>query len=1070
MKGKTAYNKVLVIGSGPIVIGQGAEFDYSGTQACQVLKQEGIEVVLVNSNPATIMTDKTIADKVYMEPLTVEFLEKVIVKEKPDAMLAGMGGQTALNLTMELWDAGVLAKHNVKVIGTSLESIKEAEDRDLFKIAMESIGQPVIDSRVASSVEEARRIAEGIGLPVVVRPAFTLGGTGGGIVETMDELEDIAAKGIAFSIADQVLIEKSIKGWKEVEYEMMRDARGTAIAVCNMENIDPVGIHTGDSIVIAPSQTLNDHEYQMLRTASIDIVNKLGIEGGCNVQLALHPESQDYFIIEVNPRVSRSSSLASKATGYPIAKVATKIALGYALDEIENDITGKTKACFEPTLDYCVVKIPKWPFDKFKEAKKLLGTMMMATGEVMAIGNNFESALLKALRSLEASQETLDYISAKEMTLDELLYKVKKSDDERIFYVAELIRREVSLLKIKAETGIDFFFLKKIAGIVHLEESIRGRMLEYLSPDLIMKLKKKGFSDKGMASLMKETNMLDIYNYRKEHGIEVSYKMVDTCGGEFDAKSPYYYSTYADHDEVEVTDKKKVLVVGSGPIRIGQGVEFDYCSVHGVLALKEEGIEGIIINNNPETVSTDFDISDKLYFEPITEEDVQNIIDKESPEGVILQFGGQTAVKLAEYLDERGIKILGTSYDSVDLTEDRDRFIERMSELDLPYPRGMGVTSVEQGVIEAEKLGYPLIVRPSYVIGGLGMQVVTDEVGLRKYLENSITPNQKNPVLIDQYMAGKEIEVDAISDGEDILIPGIMEHLEEAGVHSGDSISIYPTISLTQKHKDQLLEYTKRIARGFNLVGLLNIQYVLYNDDIYILEVNPRASRTVPFISKVTDIPMIDLATKVMLGKDLKSLGYGLDLADEKDYFAVKHPVFSMEKILDTEIALGPEMKSTGEILSMEKTLDKALFKGFMSTYQNALKGSKVFVSLPDNLKEKFVEPMKTLVNKGYTVICTKGTYEFMKASGIDTRAMTICPYEDKELHKVLQDPELAFVVALPKKGHNNSTFGFKVRRLSVEKKLPCLTSFDTAKALTEIIGHGITSAEIEVYDICSVS
>jgi len=1068
MKGKTAYKKVLVIGSGPIIIGQGAEFDYSGTQACQILRQEGIEVILVNSNPATIMTDKTIADKVYMEPLTVDFLEKVIIKEKPDAMIAGMGGQTALNLAMEMWDAGILDTYNVKVIGTSLDSIREAEDRELFKISMESIDQPVIDSRVASSVEEAKSIAEEIGLPVVVRPAFTLGGTGGGIVETMDELEDIAAKGIQFSIADQVLIEKSIKGWKEIEYEMMRDSRGTAIAVCNMENIDPVGIHTGDSIVIAPSQTLNDHEYQMLRTASIDIVNKLKIEGGCNVQLALHPESKRYYIIEVNPRVSRSSSLASKATGYPIAKVATKIALGYTLDEIENDITGKTKACFEPTLDYCVVKIPKWPFDKFKDAKKILGTMMMATGEVMAIGNNFESALLKALRSLETAQETLDYLPAKEFTLDELLLKIKKSDDERIFYLAELIRRQVGLLKIKAETGIDFFFLKKIAGIVKLEEEIRNRMLEYIDPEQIQKLKKKGFSDIGMAKLMLNTDPMDIYNYRKDNNINVSYKMVDTCGGEFDAQSPYYYSTYDAFDEVEVSDKKKVLVVGSGPIRIGQGVEFDYCSVHGVLTLREAGIEGIIINNNPETVSTDFDISDKLYFEPITEEDVQNIIDKENPEGVILQFGGQTAVKLAEYLDKQGVKILGTSFDSVDLTEDRDRFIERMAELKLPFPKGIGVMSVNDGIKQAEILGYPLIVRPSYVIGGLGMQVVHEEKELIKYLENSMTPDQKNPILIDQYMPGIEIEVDAISDGTEILIPGIMEHLEQAGVHSGDSISIYPPVNLSEEHKRQLLDYTKQIATGFNLVGLLNIQYVLYGENLYILEVNPRASRTVPFISKVTDVPMVDLATKVMLGSSLETLGYGIGIAEEKEFYAVKHPVFSMEKILDTEIALGPEMKSTGEVLSLEKTLDKALFKGFLSTYQNTLNGSKVFVSLPDSYKLSFVGSMKKLIESGYEVICTEGTYKYMSDAGIDPTAMSQCPYDEKVLHKSLQDPELAFVVALPKKGHNNSTFGFKIRRLSVEKKLPCLTSFDTARALVNIIGKGIKSSDIEVYDICT--
>ncbi len=1069
MIGKTIYKKVLVIGSGPIIIGQGAEFDYSGTQACQVLKEEGIEVVLVNSNPATIMTDKTIADKVYMEPLTTEFLEKVIIEEKPDALIAGMGGQTALNLAMELWDAQILSKYNVEVIGTSLESIREAEDRELFKLAMESIDQPVIDSQVASSVEEAVSIANQIGLPVVVRPAFTLGGTGGGIVDSLDALKDIAAKGIAFSLADQVLIEKSIKGWKEVEYEMMRDAQGTAISVCNMENIDPVGIHTGDSIVIAPSQTLNDHEYQMLRSASINIVNKLEIEGGCNVQLALHPESKKYYIIEVNPRVSRSSSLASKATGYPIAKVATKIALGYSLEEIDNDITGKTKACFEPTLDYCVVKIPKWPFDKFKEANKALGTMMMATGEVMAIGNNFESALLKALRSLETDQENLYYPPAKQMTLDTLLKKIKKSDDERIFYLAELMRRQVGLPKIKAETGIDYFFLKKIFKIVKLEEKIRGRMLEYIEPELVMRLKKKGFSDVGMSKLMLKTTARDIYEYRKENKIEVSYKMVDTCGGEFDAKSPYYYSTYDDSDEVEVSDKNKVLVIGSGPIRIGQGVEFDYCSVHGVLALKEQGIEGIIINNNPETVSTDFNISDKLYFEPITCEDVQNIIDKEDPDGVILQFGGQTAVKLAEYLCERGVNILGTSFDSVDLTEDRDRFIDRMQELQLPYPKGAGVLSVKEGLEQAKNLGYPLIVRPSYVIGGLGMQVVYEEESLSKYLENAITPDQKNPVLIDQYMPGIEIEVDAISDGVDVLIPGIMEHLEQAGVHSGDSISIYPTVNLTDAHKSQLLQYTRSIAQGFKLVGLLNIQYVLYNDNIYVLEVNPRASRTVPFISKVTDVPMVNLATKVMLGSTLESLGYGVDIKTEKDYFAVKHPVFSMEKILDTEIALGPEMKSTGEILSKEKTLSKALFKGFVSTYQNAMKGSKVFVSLPDSHKASFVESVNKLIAKGYSITCTQGTYDHLLESGIHSNVLNCCPYDEKKLHQELQDPELAFVVALPKKGHNNSTFGFKIRRLSVEKKLPCLTSFDTAVALVDIIDQDIQVRDIDIFDICAV-
>ncbi len=1058
------YKKILVIGSGPIIIGQGAEFDYSGTQACNVLKEEGIETVLVNSNPATIMTDQTVADKVYMEPLTTAFLTKIIEKERPDALIPGMGGQTALNLAMSLWKEGVLDQFDVEVLGTSLEAIEEAEDRDLFKSAMERIQQPVMESRTASSVEEAVAIGLEIGLPVVVRPAFTLGGTGGGIVETVEELKDIAEKGIEFSIADQVLIEKSIKGWKEIEYEMMRDAKGTTIAVCNMENIDPVGIHTGDSIVVAPSQTLNDHEYQMLRTASIEIVDALQIQGGCNVQLALNPSSKEYYIIEVNPRVSRSSSLASKATGYPIAKVATKIALGYHLDQIENDITGKTKACFEPALDYCVVKIPKWPFDKFKEANASLGTMMMATGEVMAIGNTFESALLKAIRSCEDGRESLRWDYAAKMTLDHLFIQLDKADHQRIFYLAELMRRQVGIPKLQALTGIEWYFLNKIKGILLLEATIKDRMLDFVEPSTMALLKQKGFSDQTIASLLLGVKASDVRQCRLSHGIQPAYKMVDTCGAEFEAQSPYYYSTYDQEDEVVQLEGDKVVVIGSGPIRIGQGVEFDYCSVHGVKALKDAGYRGFIINNNPETVSTDFDVSDSLFFEPITAEDVLNVVDRIGAKGVILQFGGQTAVKLAKAMEENGVTILGTSFDAIDQTEDRDRFIQGMDDLGLPYPKGRAIRSLEEGLVAAGDLGYPLMVRPSYVIGGLGMEIVHEVGELTKYIQNALEEDQDQTILIDQYLYGTEVEVDAVSDGEDVLIPGIMEHLEAAGVHSGDSISIYPPVHLSQDQKDQIYQITRAVAKGFGLVGVLNIQFVIQEGKLFVLEVNPRASRTVPFISKVTDLPVIAIATEVMLGKTLSELPYGCGLHPEPSFYAVKHPVFSMEKILEAEVALGPEMKSTGEILSMDLSLDHALYKGFTASLGRPLVGKTLLVSLPDASKEDFGAEALALSATGYKLMATPGTYAALHKHGVHPDHMIMVQRTYEGINEALKSPDLAMVFTVPTKGKVTDTLGFQLRRMAFERKVPCLTSMDTIRALSGLLAKDLKQENMSVY------
>ena len=919
-----SIKKVLVIGSGPIVIGQAAEFDYSGTQACQAIKDEGIDVVLVNSNPATIMTDRGMATNTYIEPLTAEYVEKIIQKERPDSIIAGMGGQTGLNLACELYDKGVFEKYNMNVIGTSIPSIKEGEDRDSFKRLMERTNQPIAPSEIVTDVESGLAFAKKIGYPVIVRPAYTLGGTGGGIAEDPEQLETILSQGLHLSRVGQVLLEKSIKGWKEIEFEVMRDGAGNCITVCSMENIDPVGVHTGDSIVVAPALTLADKEYQMLRKAAIDIINSIEIKGGCNVQFALDPESFNYAVIEINPRVSRSSALASKATGYPIAKIAAKIALGYNLDEIKNAVTGKTYACFEPAIDYVVTKIPKWPFDKFFGAKRNLGTKMMATGEIMAIGNTLESSLLKGIRSLEIKQYTLERKSSKKRTTVELKQRVIVPDDERLFDLAELIRRNYNMEKLAEITGMDPFFLQKIKNIVDAEEELKKYKLADLNYDILKKYKKMGFSDKGISELI-GCDADEVYNLRKSLGIIPVYKMVDTCAGEFEAVSPYYYSTYDETTESFPSDKKKVIVIGSGPIRIGQGIEFDYCSVHSVLSLEKAGIETIIINNNPETVSTDFDTSDKLYFEPLTEEDVYNIIELEKPDGVILQFGGQTAIKLANFLDSMHVPVLGTQPKYIDEAEDREKFDEMLEKLNIKRPKGKAVWSVKEGIEEANKLEYPLLVRPSYVLGGQGMEITRNEIDLVRYLTDAFIKDTKNPVLIDRYLGGRELEVDAICDGTDVLIPGIMEHLERAGVHSGDSISIYPPQNVPQHIIDKIVDVTYRIALELKVIGMINIQFIEFRDELYIIEVNPRSSRTVPYITKVTNVPVIDIATNIMLGKTLKEMGYSTGIAPQTNTVAIKVPVFSTEKLPQVEVSLGPEMRSTGEVLGVGQNFHEAM-------------------------------------------------------------------------------------------------------------------------------------------------
>ncbi|HHD2717614.1 carbamoyl-phosphate synthase large subunit [Clostridium perfringens] len=1058
--------KVLVIGSGPIIIGQAAEFDYSGTQACQALKEEGIEVVLVNSNPATIMTDKEIADKVYLEPLTVEFVEKVIEKERPDSLLAGMGGQTGLNLAVELYEKGILDKYNVKVIGTSIESIKEGEDRELFRDMMNRINQPVIQSEIITDLDSGIAFARKIGYPVIVRPAYTLGGTGGGIANNEEELIETLTSGLQLSTIGQVLLEKSVKGWKEIEYEVMRDSFGNCITVCNMENIDPVGIHTGDSIVVAPSQTLSDKEYQMLRSASIDIINAVGIEGGCNVQFALNPHSFEYAVIEINPRVSRSSALASKATGYPIAKVAAKIALGYGLDEIKNAVTGMTYACFEPSLDYVVVKIPKWPFDKFQGADRVLGTKMMATGEIMAIGSNFEAAFLKGIRSLEIGKYSLEHKKFKDLSMYELRERVVSPDDERIFALAEMLRRGYRIDMVSKITGIDIFFLEKFRWLVEEEQKLKQSTIDDLNREWLLKLKRRGFSDKAIADMLK-VSPDEIYRLRDIWHIKPAYKMVDTCGGEFEALSPYYYSTYEQYDEVVVSDNKKVVVIGSGPIRIGQGIEFDYASVHCVMALRKQGIETIVINNNPETVSTDFSISDKLYFEPLTEEDVLNIIDKENPDGVILQFGGQTAIKLAKFLKEKNIPTLGTTSDQIDLAEDREQFDDLLERLNIARPKGKGVWSLEEGLEEARRLGFPILVRPSFVLGGQGMEITHDEEELTYYLTNAFEKDSKNPILIDKYLMGREIEVDAISDGEDILVPGIMEHLERAGVHSGDSITMYPAQNISDKIKKDVLNYTKKLALSIGIKGMINIQFIEFEGKLYVIEVNPRASRTVPYISKVSGVPIVDIATRIMLGEKLKDLGYGTGVYKEPELVSVKVPVFSTQKLPNVEVSLGPEMRSTGEVLGVGRNVFEALYKGFVgASMYTGDKGKTILATIKKHDKKEFMELAKDLDKLGYNFIATTGTAKELREAGIDAKEVRRIGEESPNIMDLIKNKEIDLVVNTPTKANDSKRDGFHIRRAAIERNIGVMTSLDTLKALVELQKEGAHNRELEVFNL----
>ncbi|MCC3645623.1 carbamoyl-phosphate synthase large subunit [Cytobacillus firmus] len=1048
MPKRTDIKSILVIGSGPIVIGQAAEFDYAGTQACIALKEEGYRVILVNSNPATIMTDTEIADAVYIEPLTLEFVSRIIRKERPDALVPTLGGQTGLNLAVELAESGVLEECGVEILGTKLSAIQKAEDRDLFRNLMNELGEPVPESEIIHNLDEAYEFVKRIGYPVIVRPAFTLGGTGGGICHDEEDLIEIVTSGLKNSPVTQCLLEKSIAGFKEIEYEVMRDSNDNAIVVCNMENFDPVGVHTGDSIVVAPSQTLSDREYQLLRNTSLKIIRALEIEGGCNVQLALDPDSFNYYIIEVNPRVSRSSALASKATGYPIAKLAAKIAVGLTLDEMMNPVTGKTYACFEPALDYIVSKIPRWPFDKFESANRSLGTQMKATGEVMAIGRTFEESLLKAVRSLEANIYHLELKDAGQIS-DELIEKrIRKAGDERLFYIGEAIRRGVTIETIHEWSKIDLFFLYKIKKIIDFENVLTENPFD---PETGKAAKEMGFADLVIARLW-DSNELEVYSWRKEHAIEPVYKMVDTCAAEFESETPYFYGTYEDENESEVSGRKSVVVLGSGPIRIGQGVEFDYSTVHAVWAIKEAGYEAIIINNNPETVSTDFSISDKLYFEPLTIEDVMHIIDLEKPEGVVVQFGGQTAINLAADLVERGVKILGTSLESLDRAEDRDKFEQALAELGIPMPKGKTALSVEQAVAIAGEIGYPVVVRPSYVLGGRAMEIVYKEDELLYYMENAVKVNPEHPVLIDRYLTGKEIEVDAISDGENVLIPGIMEHIERAGVHSGDSIAVYPPQNISEAIKNKLVEYTEKMAKGLGIIGLLNIQYVVAKGEVYVLEVNPRSSRTVPFLSKITNVPMAKIATKVIMGQTLAQQGFGSGLVPERKGVFVKVPVFSFAKLRRVDITLGPEMKSTGEVMGKDSTLEKALYKGLVASGMKIQPFGTVLMTVADKDKEEALQLAKRFVSIGYRLMATSGTALFLKTEGIPVKVTGKIGSEGPNLLDVIKNGEAQFVINTLTKGKQPARDGFRIRRESVENGVPCLTSLDTAEAILQVI------------------
>ncbi|TXC92027.1 carbamoyl-phosphate synthase large subunit [Metabacillus litoralis] len=1048
MPKRTDINKILVIGSGPIVIGQAAEFDYAGTQACIALKEEGYEVVLVNSNPATIMTDTEIADKVYIEPLTLEFLSNIIRKERPDALVPTLGGQTGLNMAVELAESGVLDECNVEILGTKLSAIKQAEDRDLFRSLMNELNEPVPESDIIHNLEEAFAFVERIGYPVIVRPAYTLGGTGGGICENEEELIEIVSSGLKHSPVTQCLLEKSIAGFKEIEYEVMRDSNDHAIVVCNMENFDPVGVHTGDSIVFAPSQTLSDREYQMLRNVSLKIIRALKIEGGCNVQLALDPHSFKYYIIEVNPRVSRSSALASKATGYPIAKLAAKIAVGLTLDEMKNPVTGRTYACFEPALDYIVSKIPRWPFDKFESANRRLGTQMKATGEVMAIGRTLEESLLKAVRSLESDVDYLRLKNAEEFQ-DELIEKrIRRAGDERLFYIAEALRRGVTKETIHEWSQIDLFFLMKIEKIIKFETKLQENQYDLT---ILQKAKEMGFADSEIAKLW-NTNEREIYELRKQADIIPVYKMVDTCAAEFESSTPYFYGSYEDENESIVTERESVVVLGSGPIRIGQGVEFDYATVHSVWAIKEAGYEAIIVNNNPETVSTDFSISDKLYFEPLTIEDVMHIIDLEKPKGVVVQFGGQTAINLASELQARGVKILGTTLEDIDRAEDRDKFEQTLVSLGVPQPLGKTATSVEQAVKIATNIGYPVLVRPSYVLGGRAMEIVYQEAELLHYMNNAVKINPQHPVLIDKYLTGKEIEVDAISDGKTVLIPGIMEHIERAGVHSGDSIAVYPPQSLSEEIKNNIIDYTIKLAKGLNIVGLLNIQFVLSKGEIFVLEVNPRSSRTVPFLSKITGVPMANLATKVILGADLADLGYETGLYPESEGVYVKAPVFSFAKLRNVDITLGPEMKSTGEVMGKDITLEKALYKALVASGIQIKNHGSVLLTIADKDKEEGLEIARRFHQIGYQILATSGTADYLKNNNIPVKVVNKIGAKEHNLLDVIRKGEAQFIINTLTKGKQPARDGFKIRRESVENGIPCLTSLDTAVAILRVL------------------
>ena len=1060
-----SIKKVLVIGSGPIIIGQAAEFDYAGTQACRSLREEGIEVVLANSNPATIMTDGEIADIVYIEPLTIPTLTKIIEQEKPDSVLPSLGGQTALNLAMELEEKGILEKNNVRLIGINADTIRKAEDRQEFKDTMESIGEPCIESLVVESVEDALNFSEKIGYPVIVRPAYTLGGTGGGIACDSDELREIAANGIRLSRVGQVLIEKCISGWKEVEYETIRDGKGNCIVVCNMENFDPVGVHTGDSIVVAPSQTLSDKDHKMLRDSALNIITALDIKGGCNVQFALHPNSFEYAVIEVNPRVSRSSALASKATGYPIARVAAKIALGLGLDEIPNAVTGKTFACFEPALDYCVIKLPKWPFDKFITAKRTLGTQMKATGEVMSISRNFEAALQKAVNSLEENKEGLLMPDLMEKSADELRTLLHNIDNERLFTVATANFKGITTAEIHETTGIDMWFLNKIGNIVAMEKQLRSGVFD---KDIILEAKKLGFTDNMIAVSIASTAAA-VKKMRELWGIRPAFSLVDTCAGEFEAQTPYYYSDYGVENEVDpACDGKKVLVLGSGPIRIGQGIEFDYCSVHNIWALQKAGCQTIIINNNPETVSTDFDVADKLYFEPLTPEYVTNIVELEKPDGAVVQFGGQTAIKLTKTLNDLGLTIYGTDADHVDAAEDRERFDQILEDCSIARPKGRTVFTIDEALLAANALGYPVLVRPSYVLGGQGMQIAVSDDDIREFMGIINRTVQEHPVLIDKYIMGQEVEVDAICDGRDILIPGIMEHVDRAGIHSGDSISVYPALTLSPNVIATIVEYSRRLAYSLEVIGMMNIQFIVLDEKVYIIEVNPRSSRTVPYISKVTGIPAIELATRAMLGEKIKDMGYGTGLYKDSGYYAIKLPVFSFEKITGADTSLGPEMKSTGEVLGIAKNYNEALLKAFEGGGVSLPKDAKIIVTVRDKDKAEVCEIIKTLDDTDFEFYATPGTRKALLAAGIEAKPVNKITGESPNIMDMLHEGGVSLIINTPTHGRIETRDGFKLRRLAAEAGTALLTSIDAARVLME--STRIVAAEkMTVTDIAKI-